>query len=946
MAPEYLIPARFPGSGIVNLLLLFLLAGSGSAEETSGTAALAREARLEVIETRDDPELDPALARLELLLTARELDGEIVPLVARLVLRQADGEAVDGSGRGLYHDGRFFAEGRTVVLARAGRLTLEISAGPHHRSLRETLELEGGRVVRARFVLPRWIDLRSRGWLSGDNHVHAQHDARAHVRTDLEYMTLQARANGLDFVTEAGSTGSYEKLDSLNRPDFILRRADEQRPGCFVGHLNTPGIRQPLDREFLEKLATTMLPALALTREVHRLGGVTHHTHPLTPPHLVHWMGATELLAHCVLGESADLLDLDSRASELLWFHALNCGLRLAASGYTDCALGRKRTLSPGDRRVIVQVEPDPSGSPPRYGDIIEGLRQGRTLATSGGSIFPFLRVEGRMPGEVEALDARPGATLEIEVELESLHEPERVELIFRGRVIHRFDDFPGPGPWKLEHRFSVPDDSGGPAWLVARARDREGDWAITSPVYLRAIPEAERAGGLAHVLQISNATRFIELRRQFFAHLLVTSGEANGLSRVSLMREGLEVRRFEVAEGSRHEANRLPVTTLRGDYSSGWAWGDAGGKNRHFQADWPVEDSGWYWIETETTTGEVQVGDALHFDARHPASRALSAAGVVRGSNQLRWWGQGEEMPLEEIRQPFEGDHWWFPRRAAFLMEAHLDGEIRRVRGGGGPLPVLEAGERLPVSPSSVIDLLDRPLEETFYPVLAGRPFEDPRRVFRLREGQLEVSGEVNGYLATRQVFRDYRLIAEFRWGDRNWGERVGKARDSGIFLHAQGPEGNSVDGDGAFRSAIECNVMEGATGDVLLIRGHDARGELLPLEVTAPVAARPDSEGWPTFDPAGKPRTLVTWGRLNHRGKSPRWQDEFGGSPPAPRQHRVEITCRGRTIRIELDGRVVNELSRVQPASGQVLIQSEGSRLTFTRIELHPLDPAPPSR
>ena len=66
------------------------------------------------------------------------------------------------------------------------------------------------------------------------------------------------------------------------------------------------------------------------------------HTHPLTPPHQMHWMGAAEVLSDAVLGRCADALDLDGQASELLWFAVLNLGNRVAASSYTDCALGRK----------------------------------------------------------------------------------------------------------------------------------------------------------------------------------------------------------------------------------------------------------------------------------------------------------------------------------------------------------------------------------------------------------------------------------------------------------------------------------------------------------------------------------------------------------------------------------------------------------------------------
>ena len=117
------------------------------------------------------------------------------------------------------------------------------------------------------------------------------------------------------------------------------------------------------------------------------------HTHPLTPPHQMHWMGAAEILSDAVLGRCADALDLDGQASELLWFAVLNLGNRVAASGYTDCALGRRSTPSPGDRRVYCKAEEL------TYPAIVEAIRRGRTFATNGGPFFPFVTIDGKGPG-------------------------------------------------------------------------------------------------------------------------------------------------------------------------------------------------------------------------------------------------------------------------------------------------------------------------------------------------------------------------------------------------------------------------------------------------------------------------------------------------------------------------------------------------------------------
>ena len=154
------------------------------------------------------------------------------------------------------------------------------------------------------------------------------------------------------------------------------------------------------------------------------------------------------------------------------------------------------------------------------------------------------------------------------------------------------------------------------------------------------------------------------------------------------------------------------------------------------------------------------------------------------------------------------------------------------------------------PHEPHETIDLLAAANTSSargpFYPWLHGTRLRDPDNVFSFDNGHLQISGEDLGYLATRKSYRDYHLAIEYRWGARNHGERIGKARDAGIFLHATGPDGNSHDGDGAFQSAIECQIMEGAVGDLMLIRGKDGAGKLIPMSIHTTVAAKPDADGW----------------------------------------------------------------------------------------------------
>ena len=77
------------------------------------------------------------------------------------------------------------------------------------------------------------------------------------------------------------------------------------------------------------------------------------------------------------------------------------------------------------------------------------------------------------------------------------------------------------------------------------------------------------------------------------------------------------------------------------------------------------------------------------------------------------------------------------------------------------------------------------------FYTYLHEHKYEDPAKVFTVRDGMLQISGEEFGGLTTCDEFRDYHLVTEWKWGERTWAPRKAKARDSGILLHCVGPDG-----------------------------------------------------------------------------------------------------------------------------------------------------------
>ena len=213
----------------------------------------------------------------------------------------------------------------------------------------------------------------------------------------------------------------------------------------------------------------------------------------------------------------------------------------------------------------------------------------------------------------------------------------------------------------------------------------------------------------------------------------------------------------------------------------------------------------------------------------------------------------------------------------------------------------------------------------------------DDPRRVFRVTDGLLHISGDGHGYVATAKPYRDYHLIVEYRWGKRTDGGKF--VRNSGILLHATGPDGGA---GGTWMSSIECQLAQGCVGDLIVIRGRDAAGETIPVQITSDVIVGPDKR--PRWKEGGE-RRVFTGGQLWWSRHDPdfkelldtRGRDDV--ESPLGEWTRIECLCAGNRISVKVNGITVNSCYDIQPSSGKILIQSEGFELFVRKFELRPL-------
>ena len=258
------------------------------------------------------------------------------------------------------------------------------------------------------------------------------------------------------------------------------------------------------------------------------------------------------------------------------------------------------------------------------------------------------------------------------------------------------------------------------------------------------------------------------------------------------------------------------------------------------------------------------------------------------------------------------------------------------------------EAVSAAPITPREPIVLFNGKDLTNFYTWEAKHGREDPDRVFTVVHQidgapAIRMSGQHYGGIVTRERYTNYRLVAEFRWGDVTWEPRKNQTRDSGILLHCQGEDGNyQADFRAPWMRSIEYQFIEGGTGDLILVRGYE-RGNPAVMMPTVKANVTPGTRRWNPDGPLeafGPGKSRVDW-----RHKDPQWKDVLGFrgardvENPVGEWNRVEVICDGRTLSYFLNGQKVNELKEASLTEGKILFQSEAAEIYFRKIELHPL-------
>jgi hypothetical protein len=178
----------------------------------------------------------------------------------------------------------------------------------------------------------------------------------------------------------------------------------------------------------------------------------------------------------------------------------------------------------------------------------------------------------------------------------------------------------------------------------------------------------------------------------------------------------------------------------------------------------------------------------------------------------------------------------------------------------------------------------------------------------FVVRSGMLVSMGKPEGHLVTKQAYRDYRFVAEYRF--------PGKAGNCGVLIHASTPRALYK----MFPKSIEVQMMSGDAGDFWCIQ-EDIK--VPDMEKRRP---RKPTEKWGGAE--GDARRVLNL--------------TDGSEKPLGEWNTMVIEARGDTVKVWVNGALVNDGFGATASQGRIALQAEGTEVEFRKVEIGPLPAA----
>lgn len=369
-----------------------------------------------------------AVPAVQVKLSVKDHDGKSSrdgkPVMGAFVFRDEQGRVHPSPSRRLAPDFNFHfqvyrADGEIIAL-QPGKYTVSYTRGPEYLVQTKTIEVPASKTHSESFELKRWVHPASKGWWSGDHHIHG--GGCAHYESPTEGVTpedMLRHVLGEDLNVGCclswGPCWYHQKryfegkVHKLSTASHILRYDVEVSgfPSSHTGHVCLLRLKEQdyPGTKLIEDWPSWALPVMKWAKKQGGVVGPAHSGWGLAPMNKkeegttelpnyllprMDGIGANEYLVHAAHDACDFISTVDTPAIwELnIWYHTLNCGFRTRISGETDfpCIYGERVGIG----RSYVHL-----GEKLDFDQWVEGIKNGRCYVCDGKSHLMDFSVHG-----------------------------------------------------------------------------------------------------------------------------------------------------------------------------------------------------------------------------------------------------------------------------------------------------------------------------------------------------------------------------------------------------------------------------------------------------------------------------------------------------------------------------------------------------------------------
>ncbi len=344
---------------------------------------------------------------------------------------------------------------------------IAVRRGIEHEPLFEEFSAESGATIERTFRIKRWVDMRRKGWFSGDDHVHhrilSDEDARrlmTWVKAEDLHLSNVVKMGDIyrTWFEQRGFGRDYRVVDG----DYVLCPGQEcPRTHAQIGHtisMNISNMVRDTDRYFSYDW---------VAKQVHEMGGLWGYAHVCSKMFFVHRDMSMNIPEGNV--DFVELLQFANLNTDL-YYEFLNLGYKVTAGAGSDVPWGG----TVGEVRIYARVDQDDFNADTWF----DSMGKGHTFVTNGPMIE--FQVDDALPGDEIVVDA----DRKLHVKARAYGDPGRMksmklEIVRHGEVIKTIES----QDTTAEVEFDV--DAGYGGWIAARVVAGDNTRGHTTPVYV-----------------------------------------------------------------------------------------------------------------------------------------------------------------------------------------------------------------------------------------------------------------------------------------------------------------------------------------------------------------------------------------------------------------------------------------------------------------------------